>query len=124
MSLTSLPNELQTQILLNLDYRSAVRLASADRHFQALTERTMKKSEKTAALLVLEYDDPTDFLKTHDLLPCYSCLKVLPRANFEDVTDSPSFDLGGEKATHRVCGLREGDACYDVAFRALLQIDG
>lgn len=80
--------------MLQLDYRSVVRLASVARCFREL-RMTLSKDKILHRLLRLEISDPEQHLKKRDLFPCYGCFRVLPPPAFLDFKDMPAFYIGG-----------------------------
>lgn len=94
--------------MLNLDYRSVVKLGSVNHHFQDLTI-TLTNREMTNAILRLETDDPNEFLKNYRLYPCYHCIHILQAQIFYGIleccvpSDDDLFAIGGDWAHHQVC---------------------
>lgn len=109
-SVSTLPIELQVQILPFLDYLSLRSFSQTSRHFRSLFTNSTSRDIIKESLLALEMDPVRriSVLVNKHHCPCYRCLRVLrakDRFSFSnlDTYKSTSYDLGGNHAEQHHC---------------------
>ena len=111
MSLSSLPTEIQLEIISYINDFCALRsLHLTNRHFSSLVRR----DQVQAALFEFEHSHK-DWLMQVNYFPCYSCLQISPRTEHWFrylVIASSTADICGEDALSRrcrACDAQEGN---------------
>lgn len=110
MNLTSLPGEVHLAICSQLDYVSLTMISNINKYFQELVldHKCLRRNALVAheEHIISNYS-PIDRVRTRErqLIPCYNCLKCLPRDRFDE-HDLPMYVKSKNRRNYPLQWLR------------------